>query len=192
MFEMNVMNCDCQQAKTLIALWAGHDLPSSEERNLRRHVSVCPDCKEYARKMKTCVEQLQDCSEPRVQPTDKCLWSNLKSTLQAPEHPRRFNGWTASLALAACFLAMFSIHQTMNQHSPEPVSRSMNIIYPDFVGFEEAQLSDGSAMPMPRVDSMTRPQKKSPDLEEIEELQRRMLKSLHSDLHLFNSDYSID
>jgi len=121
------MNCDCQQAKTLIALWAGHDLPSSEERSLQRHVALCPGCKAYARDMKICMKQLQECSGPRLMPSDKCLWSSLKTTLQAPGHPkqvRRFNGWTASLAMAACFLAMFSIHQTMNQNRPQDLSNT--------------------------------------------------------------------
>lgn len=102
---------NCKRARVQIALQVGQDLDELEERQLRRHVAVCPDCREHQQRLKVDYAVLQecggdgDCGPPRsVWPavSERIVMLQRESALQY-----RFNGWVPAAVVTAASLLMF-------------------------------------------------------------------------------------
>lgn len=108
---------NCKRARTEIALLVGDDLDDASRRTVERHVSECPDCRDFRREMQTILETLYDlpaAEEERA--AHDSVWPSVSSrlnTFDASKHRRsRFNGWAVALSVAAMVLAMVSLSQT--------------------------------------------------------------------------------
>jgi hypothetical protein len=72
----------CKNMKSSLALWVGHDLDESEEREVRRHVAVCESCREYSLELQETQGILEQTVASRVVDADSpSIWPELRATL---------------------------------------------------------------------------------------------------------------
>jgi len=108
---------DCREAKTLLPLWIGQDLPDATRMSeVATHVEHCSSCTQYRNGLQSSLETLQ-CLTSATFSTEvsrRSLWPNLVSRISDWEqnHRReRFNGWIPAsvMALAVALMVAVSI-----------------------------------------------------------------------------------
>jgi hypothetical protein len=126
---------NCREAKTDIALWVGEDLAVPAQREeLRRHLSVCPECRSQARRLKSALRVLEAADQDRTYDAADSLWPELANRIQnragrdAPSS--RFNGWVPLVAAtaAAALLVVVLDQQPPAQQFPvqtTPIARDV-------------------------------------------------------------------
>lgn len=107
---------NCRQAKSTIKLWDSGSLDAQTERKLRRHVAVCPHCRQHWQKWQASLAALREGGYEPINSFPASLWASLSSVLarrQRFERLNRFNGWvpTAAVIVGCLVLIVFS-------HSP--------------------------------------------------------------------------
>ncbi len=118
---------NCKRARSEIALWVGDDLDQSARHELERHLAECPSCRDHRNRMRASLDMLYgaedsvDTSGDSVASTHDSLWPGLSGRLELRDEARkasRFNGWVASLSLAAMVLAMVALSQNLARPLP--------------------------------------------------------------------------
>lgn len=101
----------CSHAKTDIALLVGGDLDQEAIGPLETHLECCPDCAAHFASMQRHLMVLQSVQEMPLERRES-VWPRLAPALSFAEQQRRvkqFNGWVASVAVAAICLAMVTL-----------------------------------------------------------------------------------
>ena len=98
---------DCRQARSLLALEVGLDLPDAETRHqLQAHLKLCPDCRCRQRQLHESQAVLVE-SRLTLDPRSR-LWPRVASQLaewEARPQFARFNAWVpTAIASVACLL----------------------------------------------------------------------------------------
>lgn len=109
---------NCRQAKSDIALWIGGDLPDRARREeLRRHVSACPGCRKYYKRLKGTLRVLEHADREQTYDASDSVWPELSRRIerqsQSGGRRARFNGWFPFVAMTAACIALVV---TMNPH----------------------------------------------------------------------------
>lgn len=105
----------CRQARQLLPLWVGNDLPdASDAQALRAHVQQCPECAAIhrqlveSREVLQCVSTVVLASESRE--SRPSLWPQLALILnERPRQRDHFNGWIPAVAIALAATVMVSV-----------------------------------------------------------------------------------
>jgi len=114
---------ECQQAKQLLPLWIGQDLPdASRTSEVAEHLLKCPECAIQRQNLQASMESLQT-SAAITFPADSrqsSLWPGLSSQISAWENGRsreRFNGWVPAtvMVLAAALIVAVSMFSVFNE-----------------------------------------------------------------------------
>jgi len=126
---------NCRRARPNIALWIGNDLDEQSEQDVRRHLAVCPQCREYAHALRTSLRVLEQSERmPGTQMHDS-VWPDLSKRLRPAETRRRserFNGWMPALAVvAACLTLVLISNNTTPQGAGRPAGDELT--YPPVV-----------------------------------------------------------
>jgi predicted anti-sigma-YlaC factor YlaD len=115
----------CKRAKQSMALSVGRDLDEGSDRELQRHVSSCPPCRDYFGRLRASASVLQQAGEDSCEPLsdDVTLWPAVSRAIQKPARkPSPFmwsQVWVPAVAIASMVLAMISISNTMNGPRPD-------------------------------------------------------------------------
>ena len=115
----------CKQAKQSMALSVGRDLDESSNRELQRHVTSCPPCRDYFGRLRESTSVLQQASEASCEPTsEECsVWPAVSRSLRKPSRgssPFAWSqAWVPAVALASMVLAIISISNTMSSPLPD-------------------------------------------------------------------------
>lgn len=108
---------DCREAKKLLPLWIGQDLPDSgSSADVARHLEQCPSCERYRTELQLSLEALQ-CSISEaysIQLPRHSVWPKLVGRIsdwERDQHRERFNGWIPAsvMALAVALMVAVSI-----------------------------------------------------------------------------------
>jgi len=106
-----VTRMHCSHAKTDIALLVGGDLDHEAVPPLKAHLENCPECASHFRAMRSNLAVLQAVQDVPFEHGES-LWPRLMPALSYAEQRQRvkqFNGWVASVAVAAICLAMVTL-----------------------------------------------------------------------------------
>lgn len=116
----------CKQARQSIALSVGRDLNEISDRELQRHVSACPSCRDHFGHMHQSVGVLQQVSDQSPDSTSEepSLWPSLSRLLQKPveRDPSPFSwsqSWVPAVAIASIVLAMISVSNSLDRPRPD-------------------------------------------------------------------------
>lgn len=115
---------NCEQARRLLPLWVGHDLPDAGDvEALQVHVAGCSQCRAQQRRLQQSLDALQSLSTlaidvGRESGSRPSLWPRVAAAL--PEWPRgrdRFNGWipASAMVLAASLMVAVSISSVQRE-----------------------------------------------------------------------------
>lgn len=140
---------NCRQAKSTIKLWDSGMLDAQTEQKLRRHVAVCPHCRQHWQKWQASLAALREGGREPINTFPANLWASLSSVLarrQRFERLKRFNGWVpmAAVIVGCLVLVAFS-------HSPSTFD------VPTFDVPTDSTLFVTVAEPLPTVDSLQLP-----------------------------------
>ncbi|HUG19418.1 MAG TPA: zf-HC2 domain-containing protein [Planctomycetaceae bacterium] len=115
----------CKRAKQAMALSVGRDLDDGSDRELQRHISSCPPCRDYFGRLRASTSVLQQAGEESCEPLsdDVTLWPAVSRAIQKPARkPSPFTwsqAWVPAVAIASMVLAIVSISNTMNDPRPD-------------------------------------------------------------------------
>ncbi len=129
---------NCKQAQRDIALWAGHDLDDSVQKEaVRRHVVGCPCCRTHYQRMKQTMHVLERAERPVTYVSEDSLWPALAARIShAQRQPAtswntkhgnatRLSGWMPFVAMtAACFILLLVVNERP-QHLDAPLQRGL-------------------------------------------------------------------
>jgi len=105
---------NCRQAKSTIKLWDSGTLDAQAERKLRRHVAVCPNCRQHWQKWQASLAALREGGHEPINTFPANLWASLSIVLarrQRFERLNRFNGWVPTAAvIVGCFVLVAFSH----------------------------------------------------------------------------------
>lgn len=115
----------CKRAKQSMALSVGRDLDDGSDRELQRHISSCPPCRDYFGRLRAATSVLHQAGEDSCEPLsdDVTLWPAVSRAIQQPARkPSPFTwsqAWVPAVAIASMVLAIISISNTMNDSRPD-------------------------------------------------------------------------
>lgn len=164
-------NLSCRKVRHSLALLSGNDrecdLDSATEATLKRHLSVCPLCREEWQRLQTGQQTLEEVrSNPK--PLHASVWPAVEEHLLAgnlqPVPAESWRGWLPTGALAAACLTLFLIALPMSPPSyprEADTAGSPPVIFSQSVGapvyrldesprFERRSIRHG-ALPLPDV-----------------------------------------
>jgi predicted anti-sigma-YlaC factor YlaD len=121
----------CSHAKTDIALLVGGDLDHEAAIPLKAHLKCCADCAGYFASLKRNLGVLRAMQEVPFDPRDS-VWPRLMPALSYAEQQRRvkqFNGWVASVAVAAICLAMVTLAAESRRNTAAPYAQDPGSSY---------------------------------------------------------------
>lgn len=101
------MSCHCRELRIQLAQHVGQDEVSLPE-ELRRRVSVCPECRHYFKQLKTSVRLLRDYEGDDQTQLEKSLWPELVRRMPAKRPSRRWSD-RASLAFSASAITVATL-----------------------------------------------------------------------------------
>lgn len=110
----------CREARYEIALLAGGDLDPGAARNLQQHLQDCAECRQASQLLTRDLEVLQVCRSVDERLDQFSVWPEVQTVLAARAAEagiRRFNGWAATVAVAATVLALVTISQQFGSAS---------------------------------------------------------------------------
>jgi len=120
---------NCRRARPNIALSIGNDLDEQSERNVRRHLAVCPQCREYARSLRDSLKVLERSEKTPAERMHDSVWPDLSNRLRPADsgrRPERFNGWMPALAVvAACVTLVLISNNTTPQGLVRPADDAL-------------------------------------------------------------------
>ena len=127
---------NCKQAQQDIALFVGQDLDDPRDRDdVKRHVAVCPDCRQHYRRMKGALKVLGQADAPETYTVAGSLWPELARRIndRASSGPRsRFNGWAPFVAMtAACLTLMVVVNEPQKASHPVGPPTVKGVTFPD-------------------------------------------------------------
>jgi len=79
-----------------MAIRVRESLCADDEKQLRRHVAVCPNCRDEWKRLKRMTRLLEKCAIESPLPPKKSFWPNLRRIIQRRERllpTARFEGW---------------------------------------------------------------------------------------------------
>jgi hypothetical protein len=105
---------NCTRAKSEIALWVGGDVDNRDTEQLRRHVALCSECREYRSRMAGSLRVLQEPATPAAYNLHDSVWPNVQSRLSVQsqveaDRAERLNRWLPAAAIAVACLAVIAI-----------------------------------------------------------------------------------
>lgn len=180
---------NCKQAQRDIALWAGHDLDDSVQKEaVRRHVVGCPCCRTHYRQMKQTLQVLERAERPVTYVSGDSLWPALAARIShAQQQPTanwktthwnttRLSGWMPFVAMTAACLILLLVVNEQPQQPHAPIQR----------GLPSAPLISTEGPPASRYDqfSENKPfesRDASDDLRRLNELRLNRLRRLPDD-----------
>lgn len=101
------MSCHCRELRIQLAQHVGQDEGSLPE-ELRRRVSVCPECRHYFKQLKSSVRLLRDYEGDDQTQLEKSLWPELVRRMPAKRSSRRWSD-RASLAFSASAITVATL-----------------------------------------------------------------------------------
>lgn len=106
---------DCREAKRLLPLWVGQDLPDAASMSeVSTHMEQCSSCAEFRNGLQSSLETLQ-CLTSTTLSTEvsrRSLWPKLVSQISEwdQNHRReRFNGWIPASVMALAVALMIGV-----------------------------------------------------------------------------------
>jgi hypothetical protein len=112
---------NCRESRFQLALFVGGDLDESSSVEVQRHLATCPECRTHHDGLNTVMDQVErsEAASTAVVHSES-VWPQLASVIRVRERnrTRRFNGWVAGSAVAACVLATVTIAQNLPSAQP--------------------------------------------------------------------------
>lgn len=112
---------NCRESRFQLGLFVGGDLDESSSVEVQRHLATCPECRIHHDGLNTVMDQVER-SEAAATAIDhsESVWPQLASVIRVREQnrTRKFNGWVAGFAVAACVLAAVTIAQNLPSAQP--------------------------------------------------------------------------
>lgn len=102
---------NCRRVRSLLALWAGHDLDETSQQEARRHMAACPHCRthwQYVQASQYALEQARLPSPASAVATGS-VWREVYSQIssqRALAERRSVYGWFPAGALVAACVAV--------------------------------------------------------------------------------------
>lgn len=106
---------DCRQAKSLLPLWIGQDLPdAATTNNVAKHVEQCSECAQRRNELQRSLDVLQGCAvEPLAMALSRrSVLPQLTARISDWETRRRrerFNGWIPATVMALAVALMVGV-----------------------------------------------------------------------------------
>lgn len=126
---------NCRRARPNIALSIGGDLDEQSKRDVRRHLAVCPQCREYAGALRTSLKVLERSERTPAEQMHDSVWPDLSKRLRPADSGRRqerFNGWMPALAVVvACVTLVLISNNTTPQGLVRPLGDAL--VFPRIV-----------------------------------------------------------
>lgn len=120
-------NTNCRKVRMALALWSGNDLDEAGQTQVRRHVAVCPKCREKWSRLQAgqlALEQMRVATQPAG--LSASIWPAVERQITVLEEPvaASWRGWLPAGALAAACLTVVMVTSNGPQPSTEQASRA--------------------------------------------------------------------
>lgn len=111
---------NCRRARPNIALSIGNDLDEQSERDVRRHLAVCPQCRQYAHSLRESLKVLERSERTPAEQMHDSVWPDLSKRLRPADTGRReqFNGWMPALAVVVACMTLVLISNNTRPTGP--------------------------------------------------------------------------
>jgi len=112
---------NCRRVRPNIALLIGNDLDDQSGRDVRRHLAICPQCREYARALRTSLQVLEQSERTPAGQMHDSVWPDLSKRLQrenSGQRQERFNGWMPALAVVVACVTLVVISSNTTPQGP--------------------------------------------------------------------------
>lgn len=122
---------NCQDAKRLMALHIGQDdADVSDWESVRRHASLCLDCRKHYRGLKQTMSVLENADTESTYEVRDSLWPEIESRLdqsKTARHSRSARNWTPliSFTVASVLFLMVAAFQPDTQHRHGELQHSL-------------------------------------------------------------------